>query len=302
MLLFEAFPRKSYLLLPVHRLTRLPDIAHAHLSLSLPHLEAVSTTPIMFRAIASLDAVVTKLSHFIDSSALPAEEQARIRHTIESGILPFLKHQISPPGKSTVKPLSSLSPLLTEWVDASKSLTSALPAEQLFPVIDLWRIGFLSATVGAWVSEECANTPGVTSSIIFEFLNKAELKPLPRSFVLTLSKCFSNALGALPLSRQLLAPGPLREKLTDLAISQLLEEDHQVRATAASLVFNIASCTQAQRTETGKNNSLPQIHTGPDAEWEIEVVSAIIEGIRREESEEICKFSVGSKRHTVKST
>jgi len=238
--------------------------------------------------------VAAKLSDFIDSSVLPAEEQARIKHIIESAILPFLKLQISPPGKSTVKPLSSLSPLLTEWVDASKLLISALPTEQLFPVIDLWRIGFLSATVGAWVSEEYANNPGVTSSIIFEFLKKAELKPLPRSLVLTLFKCFSNALGSLPLSRQLLAPGPLREKLTDLSISQLLEEDHQVRATAASLTFNIASCAQAQRTEAGKNNSLPQIHPGPDAEWEIEVVSAVIEGIKREESEEIFHRLVAS--------
>ncbi|KAF9778668.1 PPPDE putative peptidase domain-containing protein [Thelephora terrestris] len=269
MLLFESFP------------------PHAHLSLSLPHLEAVSTTPIMFRTIGSLDAVVAKLCHFIDSSALPEEEKASIKDTIESGILPFLKLQISPPGKSTVKPLSSLSPMLTKWAHASKSLTSALSTEQLFPVIDLWRIGFLSATVGTWVAGENANSSGVSPNIIFEFLKKAELKPLPRSFVLTLLKFFSNALGALPLSRQLLAPGPLRERLTSLAISQLLEEDNQVRATAASLVFNIASCTQAQRAETGGNNSLPPIHAGSDTDWEIEVLSAIIEGIRREENEEI---------------
>lgn len=257
----------------------------------------------MFRTIASLDAVVTKLSHFIDSSELRSEEKARIKGTIESVALPFLKPQILPSGKSTVKPLPSLAPMLTEWTDASKMLITVLPIEQLFPVVDLWRIGFLSPIVGIWVSEEHASTPGATSSTISEFLNKAQLRPLPRPFVLTLLKCFSNAFGAPALSQQLLAPGPLREKLTDLVISQLLEEDSLIRTTAASLIFNIASSTQAQRADAGNNNNfVPQTHVGLDVEWEIEIVSAIIEGIRREENEEIREFSVNSKDRSAEAT
>jgi len=256
----------------------------------------------MFRTIASLDAVVAKLSHFIDSSELRVEEKTRIKDAIESTTLPFLKLQILPSGKSAVKPLSSLAPILTEWADASKTLISALPTGQLFPVVDLWRIGFLSTTVGTWVSEEHANTPGATSSIISEFLNKGEFKPLPRSFVVTLLKCFSNAFGTPALSQRLSTPSPLREKLTDLAISQLLEEDSLVRTTAASLVFNIASSIQAQRADTGKNDFVPQTHAGVDVEWEIEVVSAVIEGIRREESEEIREFTTSSQNHSVEAT
>lgn len=301
-LLFEAFPRESCHLLPIHYLAHLSDSAHAHSSLSLPYMAAVSAEPIMFRTIPSLDAVVTKLSHFIDSSDLRVEEKARIKDTIESAILPFLKLQILPPGKSSLKPLSSLTPMLTEWTDASKILISTLPTAQLFPVVDLWRIGFLSTTVGTWVSEEHASAPGATGSIISEFLIKEEFKPLPRSFVLTLLKCFSNAFGTPALSQQLLAPGLLREKLTDLAISQLLEEDNQIRTTAASLVFNIASTIQAQREGVGKNNLVPQTRAGVDAEWEIEVVSAVIEGIRREESEEIREFPVSPKNRSAETS
>ena len=249
----------------------------------------------MFKTIGSLDGVAAKLSHFIDASALLAEEKARMKDTVESAILPFLKLQTQPSGKSTVKPLSSLAPMLVQWTEASKTLISTLPTEQLFPVVDLWRIGLLSPTVGVWVSGEHASTPDITSSIIHEFLNKAELKPLPRSFILTLLKCFSNAFSTFPLSRRLLAPGPLRERLTDLAISQLLEGESHIRAIAASLVFNIASCIQTQREETEKNRFIPQSHDGFDAEWEIEVVSAIVEGIRCEENEEIRKFSASSK-------
>ena len=296
-LLFEAFPRELCHLLLVHHLTSVAGLAHAHSSLSLPCLAAVSTEPIIFRTVASLDAVATKLSHFIDDSELLAEEKARIKDTMESVILPFLRLQILPSGKSTVKPLSSLAPMLTEWAAASNTLLSALPVEQLFPIVDLWRLGFLSTTVGTWISEELFGAPDATSSIIFEFLNRAESKPLPRSFLLTLLKCFSNAFGTPSLARRLLAPGRLREKLTDLTISQLLEEDNLVRTTAASLVFNIASSTQAQRTDTGKNSFIPQTPTGVDIEWEIEVVSAVIESIRREESEEIREFSVDQKNH-----
>jgi hypothetical protein len=259
----------------------------------------VSTAPIIFRTIASLDAVTAKLSHFIDSSDLQVGEKTRIKDVIESSVLPFLRLQVLPPGKSTVKPLSSLSQMLREWTDFSKILTSVLAIEQLFPVIDLWRIGFLNPTVGTWVSEEHAGGSGVTSSIIYEFLKKAELQPLPRSFVITLLKCFSNALGILPLSRRLMTPGPLREKLTSLAITQLLEQDNQVRAAASSLVFNIASCTQVLRVETGSNNPAPKIHAGSDAEWEMELVSVIVEGVRREQSEETRTLPVGSKKRSV---
>ena len=298
-LLFEAFPRELCHFLSVRHLTQLSDSAHAHSSLSLPYLAAVSTEPIMFKTITSLDAVVAKLAHFIDSSELRAEEKARIRDTIESATLPFLKLQILPSGKATVKPLSSLAPMLTEWTDASKTLISTLPTEQLFPVVDLWRIGFLSLTVGTWVSEVHASTPAATSGIISEFLNKAQLKPLPRSFVLTLLKCLCNTFCTPVLSQRLLSPGPLRDKLTDLAISQLLEKDNMVRTTAASLVFNIASSTQVQRTDAGKIDFSLQTYSGVDAEWEIEAVSAVIEGIRREESEEIREFSASSKDHSV---
>ena len=256
----------------------------------------------MFRTIASLDAVVIKLSHFIDTSELRAEEKARIKDTIESTALPFLKLQVLPSGKSTAKPLSLLAPMLTEWADASKTLISALPTEQLFPVVDLWRLALLSTTVGIWISGEPFSTPGATSDIISGFLDKAEFKSLPRPFVLTLLKCLCNAFGTPALSQRLLVSSPLREKLTDLAISQLLEEDNQVRTAAASLVFNIASSTQVQRSDAGRNISVPQTSTGVDAEWEIEVVSAVIEGIRREEGEEIREFSVGSKDHLAEST
>ena len=299
-LLFEAFPRELCRFLPVRHLTRLLHLAHAHSSLSLPYLEAVSTEPIVFKKIGSLDTVVAKLTHFIGALELPAEEKARMKDMVESKILPFLKLQTLPSGKSTLKPLSSLTPVLVEWAEASKMLISNLPTEQLFPVVDLWRIAFLNPTVGVWVSGEYASTPDTNPSIIHEFLNKAELKPLPRSFILTLLKCFSNAFSVFPLSQRLLAPGPLREKLTDLAIPQLLEEENQIRAIAASLVFNIASCIQTQRAEAEKRRLIPQFHNGFDAEWELEVVSAIIEGIRREKNEEIRKFLVGSKSHSFK--
>jgi len=262
----------------------------------------VSTEPIIFRTIASLDAVVAKLAHFIDSSELRAEEKAKIKDTIESATLPFLKLQILPSGKSTVKPPSSLAPMLTEWMDASKTLISTLPMEQLFPVVDLWRIGFLSMTVGTWTSEVHASAPGATLGIISEFLNKAQFKHLPRSFTLTLLKCFCNTFGTPALTQRLLSPGPLRDKLTDLAISQLLGEDNLVRTIAASLVFNIASSTQARRINAGKNEFGPRTYSGADAEWEIEVVSAVVEGIRREESEEIREFPASSKDHPVEAT
>lgn len=301
MLLFEAFPRKPIdRFIPIRHLILFPNQAHVHSSLSLPHLAAVSTDPIIFKMVTSLDAVATKLSDFIDSSELPMEEKARVKHTIESEALPFLRLQILPSGKSAMKPLPSLTPMLTRWTDASKTLVSALPTEQLFPLVDLWRIGFLSMAVGTWVSEEHARSLGVASSVISEFLKRAELKPLPRSFILTLLKCLSNAFGSSALSRRLLAPGLLREKLTDLAVSGLLEADGQVRAAAASLVFNIASCAQAQRVDAEKRDSVPQIYTGPDVEWEIEVVSAVIEGIRREESEDIREFSASLKSSQLK--
>jgi hypothetical protein len=66
----------------------------------------------------------------------------------------------------------------------------------------------------------------------------------------------------------------------------LLDQDPAIRTAAASLAFNIAAFIQRSRVDNIRNGTV--VEGSEDADWEVELVSAIIEAIKREDrSEEI---------------
>ena len=68
----------------------------------------------------------------------------------------------------------------------------------------------------------------------------------------------------------------------------MLHEDVSVRIASASLAFNFAAHYHKPRVEaqqSGKRGE-PMTESPMDGEWEVEVVSAIVEAIRMESSNE----------------
>jgi len=249
------------------------DSAHHHTTLSLPAVESISLNPILFTQVPKLDTLLAKLNEFIDSapSWTSPVTQAQVKQVLAKTIIPFLKASFTtpPPPQPPTAPFDS-------WSALAASLVSNLPISNLFPLVDIWRVALLNPKFSEWNSNRNAskNTIGVLLS------RTLESKGVPRNYQLTVLRMLSNAFSNTSLARQCVVS--MRSDLTSLLVSALLHEDAAVRTAAASLAFNVASYLQKLRLEKMKSSCNSNIDPEEDAEWEVEIVSAILEAIRQE--------------------
>ncbi|KAF8827487.1 hypothetical protein HHX47_DHR4000368 [Lentinula edodes] len=107
----------------------------------------------------------------------------------------------------------------------------------------------------------------------------------PRAYLLTLLRLLSNTFSSPVLAPQLLL-GQVKFSMTALLVSTLLHEDAGVRTAAASLVFNAAAFLQKGRVDAVKNGGGSGKSDIEDEDWEVELVSAVVEAIDREKVNE----------------
>ncbi|KAG6872374.1 hypothetical protein C0995_010188 [Termitomyces sp. Mi166 len=265
LLLFQAFP------------------PHPHTSLSLPAVQALSLNPILFTQVPAIDTVLSKLSSFIDSATWTSSTHtpAQVKQTLTGTVARYLKARFSAP--PTAKLPSATPAILTPWSQATSALSSALPVASLFPLVDLWRLAFLDPAVGAWA----ASAP-VASNPLSIFINKAtttlqqsEPSSNPRNFLLTTLRLLSNAFATPILAETLFTSA--HTTLVAVVIPSLLHTDGSVRTAAASLAFNVAAYLQKGRVEKVRGGAG---NVQEDGEWEVEMVSAIVEALDREVASE----------------
>ncbi|KAG6904808.1 hypothetical protein DXG01_007028 [Tephrocybe rancida] len=273
LLLFQAFP------------------PHPHTSLSLPAVQALSLNPILFTQVPAIDTVLSKLSSFVDSAPWPdsiPQKPAQVKQALTGTVAPYLKSRFSVPPATKLP--SATPTVLTSWSHATASLASVLPTPSLFPLVDLWRLALLDPTVGTWAAS--ASAPFDPLSIFISKATEALTHPdpaaNPRNYLLTTLRLLSNAF-ATPVLAQALFVGS-RVKLAAVVVPSLLHSDGAVRTAAASLAFNVASFLQKGRVDRVKGaGTSVQV----DEEWEVEMVSAVVEALDREvSSEEVGKSLV----------
>jgi len=159
------------------------------------------------------------------------------------------------------------------------ALAADLPASSMFPLLDVWRLAVLEPTIAQ-----------VTLAPLVKVLTLASesVASSPRATMLTLLRLATNALGT-SLSRSLLAGDTrARAALTSMLVQTLLHQDRLVRVAAASLAFNVGAWVQKGRVARIKgSDAVDGIRVGEeDAEWEVELVSAVTEALGSEEESE----------------
>lgn len=290
LLLWESFPREYNVAVTQSVLEFDPDPlshqAHPHTKLSIASLDKVSTNPILFTQVPNLEAVSSKLLSFVDaSSSIP--HAASVKQVLGQEFVTYLKGRFAPNAKA--KQPSPTPQLLTKWTEASKTLLSVLAPAQLFPLTDMWRLALLDEGINSW----CAVSAGTSSDPVQAILVKAltalssqEAPATTRPYILTTLRLLSNAFSSDQLARVLLSAK--RTAVTALLVSSLLHADASVRTAAASLAFNVASFLQNGRLEAVRARYGPFAGSDDEGEWEVELVSAILEGIANEtQSEDI---------------
>lgn len=253
-----------------------------------------------------MDTVVSKLFSFIDEASWPATANPtphQIKNTISQGFAPYLKARFGSPknlpnGNTASTPLISSTPaMLLPWSQATAGLISVLPADALFPLIDMWRLAFLDPATGSWAAAPSTSPCGGPISIVLpkavEALQSGSSKGA-RNYVLTVLRLLCNSFSSNTLTRKIFTDGTVKPVLTLVLVQSLLHEDAAVRTAAASLTFNVGAWLQSNRVEAVKDGKGIQADAvGEDAEWEVEVVTAILEALVRETgNEEVGEFLI----------
>jgi hypothetical protein len=150
----------------------------------------------------------------------------------------------------------------------------------------MWRLAFLDPAVESWYVSNTDTSLNPIAILLSKATSALEgTKFNLRNLILTILRLLSNTFSMPTLGGQLLG-GSLRREVTALLVSTLLHEDAQVRTAAASLAFNVAAFLQKGRVERVRN--MGGGDGWEDEEWEIEMVSAVVEAIDRErESEDV---------------
>lgn len=158
-------------------------------------------------------------------------------------------------------------------------------------MVDLWRLLVLDPATDTWMASQpnfdqhplsllLASTDNITASS-------------SRNYILTTLRLFANTF-ASPLIAQKFVLGPQKQKLTSFIIQTLLHDDDMVKNASASLIFNYSAALQRNRVESAMGTTMhnKSIHIDEDEDWEVEIVSAIIEALKREqENEDFSEFA-----------
>ncbi|KAK7002115.1 PPPDE putative peptidase domain-containing protein [Favolaschia claudopus] len=278
LLLFQAYP------------------PHPHSSLSLTGVKAISLEPILFTQVPPLDNAMAKFVSFIDA-APPSPATTQAKEILTSHVLPYLKARFAPAaGAGKPAPLPSASTLLlTQWTAATSTLVGALPTETLFPLVDMWRLAALDPVAASWlVSTPNAGPVGVLAGRARDALAQSTQDKGTRNYVLTTLRLLANVFKTPALARTLLCGDGLA---LGILVPSLLHTDATVRTAASSLAFNAAAGVQRARVATGaglggvceSNIRADEADTAlcVDEEWQVELISALLEALQQEESEEV---------------
>ncbi|KAG2065529.1 hypothetical protein BDR04DRAFT_164369 [Suillus decipiens] len=266
-------------------------IVHPHLSLSLPALDSLGLEPIRFSRVPDLAVVSEKLRSFFDSTTTwfqpfdTSLSKANTTGILFGTMIPYIK-------ASTTSQCLPLHPLFDLWHDMTSSMSWNMP-DQLFPLVDLWRIAFLDEKVSSW----CADRNGLDSPPVL-LLSKA-CERSSKKYISTLLRMLSNAFNNRALGWKILLSA--QNNLAILLEHTLVHEDTDVRKSASSLTFNIFGRLQELRVENlckgdeGADHLEMEISmTLLNAEWEASIACAVLTAIQHETDGDTFHRQVGS--------
>lgn len=150
----------------------------------------------------------------------------------------------------------------------------------------MWRVAFLDPAVGTWSATNASSTSDPLTVLLSKALTN--LQTSPRNYTLILLRLLSNAFSSRVLALRFFSE-PGKSNMTTLLVSSLLHQDATVRTAAASLAFNVSAVLQKARVEKMRDGGSGEL--AEDEDWEVEMVSAIVEAVDREkESEEVGEY------------
>ncbi|WVQ80342.1 hypothetical protein IAT38_002447 [Cryptococcus sp. DSM 104549] len=262
---------------------------HPHRKMFLPAVERLSRTMITATSTPNYGALVGKVEGLVAGKGKETEIKV-----LKDEVVPVLQ------GTKTFASIPEQRQFLERFIQASDSIISVLQPTDCFPIIDLWRVALLQPSLPSLLALRIStNTPASPPSpltTIFTLSSSAFSSAsgsVPKPFILTLCYFIFNLLSSSDLANLVLthdAHSPLREKLVQAVTEGLLHPDVKVRQCAAGAAFNVGVWRQVSR---GNGEETPQV------DWEVEMVSGLVEAIERETDEETLHRLLAALGHII---
>ncbi|EFR04655.1 hypothetical protein MGYG_07660 [Nannizzia gypsea CBS 118893] len=226
---------------------------HPHSSLKLPSLERHIDQYISYKKVPPLDKLLSKVGPAASDPSIVA-------------LVNFIKASNST--DQTKPPLPDLNQL--SFFVKTKFLS--LPAETHFAILDLFRVIFGDPRVSGYYAEEHDH------GTILTLLSRAnDLSNTPYSQQLVMTHLACNFFTSHLYLTQLAHHDGLRHACIKLATNALLDYRSSLRATGASLIFNLAASNHNKRLLDP-----PEAESLPEAD-QFELLASVVEAIRAEQ-------------------
>jgi hypothetical protein len=230
------------------------------MALDVPCLKKLSTQPTLYEQVPDLLKVATKLRSVTRSLDSP------ISDTSLTGIADIIRAK----DQRTVT-----EEFFADFREASDAIAAQLPPEELFPLLDFWRL----ALVREGFTARCVlDISGLTNVLKHVAGHINQLGPsTPKALALTSLRLEANVSANPVLLRQVMQERENRTNFTQILIAGLLHADTGVRATASMLAFNVGAHLQRSRRQAPARPDPVE-----DGDWEVEVLTALLETLSTE--------------------
>jgi desumoylating isopeptidase 1 len=277
LMIFQAYPRTSCLAFDPLNSKYKCTLAHAHTQLDLPAVRSMSLNPILYTQVPNIKAALEKLNTLIEASPTVLDKPS-LKSAMANSFGIYFNQKDAPS-------------LLPQCIGATQTATQQLAASDLFPLADFWRVALLDSKVTSPLLSSREPFDSLLTKLLQVFDDPTSSPSNPRNFIVTVLRMLSNVFSSLPMATYVLSTN-LRDPVTRTLVQSLLHPDAAVRTAAAGLAFNIAAFYQGPLMEYHRNglrgSAAPDENV--DGDWQVELVSALVEALRNEvQSEEVGK-------------
>ncbi|KAK4691498.1 desumoylating isopeptidase 1, partial [Lecanoromycetidae sp. Uapishka_2] len=235
----------------VNLLIQMAHPAHPHTLLSVPILRRPHKAPVTYTKVPPIDKLISKMGPSGSDPTVNA-----LKGFVTS-------RQKSGAADARLPALPDLSAFLVHCMKTS-------PPENLFPVVDLFRVALVDPRLSGYFAEDSHHT---VRAILLKVSELDASCPYQLRIVTLHMAC--NLFTSPLFPPKLLSEQSLSAPLLQLVTSSLLDTDHPpVRVAAASLAFNIAASNHHRRLAE-QEDFLPQ-------EGQVELVASLLEAMGRE--------------------
>lgn len=240
----------------VDTLLRMAYPPHPHTDIKLPITLSTPMKPITFTKVPPLGKVTEKLG---DTGKTP----------IIKSICDFIAT------RNNSGAIEAHLPNLSNAATFLRESFEGLPADKLFPLIDLFRLILSDVRVSGWFAEE------KDTATIKTMLSYAKTQDIPYSLRLVTLQASCNLFSSPLFAAHLTSPTLLSD-LVNLITTSLLDRTHTpCRVAASSLVFNLATYAQKQRSVYNE-----EVLGGVS----VDILASVVEALKAEEdSKEVVK-------------